>query len=148
MPVRRSVIDPHQPGLVLYHATARRHLAAIRRDGLRGPVYLGAPAVAAYYAEVLADEDEEAVTLGVRLDALDPALCAPDQPGISEPITGAIGCSEDEVHTAWAAMPGTWTDSLTLVGSLRYAGTIPAAQLSIEGQPLREAAARRSPRRS
>jgi hypothetical protein len=132
----RPLADPDDPRLVLYHATDRRHLASIRAAGLGPSAYLGIRAVADYYAEAIADEGGAPVVLSVRLRALDAAACEVDGPGIEEPITTVVGRTQDDIDEIWTSLAGSWRDSLHVIGSIRYAGTIPAIELRCDGVPL------------
>jgi hypothetical protein len=69
-----------------------------------------------YYAEDM----DDCVILVICMRDLDEASCAPDMPGIEEPITTALGKSENEILSEWDASKKTWQDSLSIIGSMRY----------------------------
>lgn len=119
----------------LYHACDASDLDAILRDGLRPGAWLtSSPEVADYYAEGIAEDGGTPAVVETGLDELVAAvgeeMVEPDRPGIAEPITRAIGKTEDEVHAEWEACGGSWRDSLEVVQSIRVMAAIPAAILS------------------
>lgn len=117
----------------LYHATSRRKAEAFLKDGIPAHVsYWGVEEIAAYYAETVEDEGLAPVVLSVALSDLDESMLRPDMPGIDEPITTVIGCREPDVLSAWTACDGTWRDSLDIIGSVSFIGTIPASVLREE----------------
>lgn len=125
--------------MMLRHATSAANLASIQAEGLRARSYWAATdEVLDYYAETITDEGDDVVVLAIGLHELLEFAKArglqlePDHPGIEEPITSAVGKSEGQIHEAWYASPRTWRDSLSIIGSLRFAGAIPATILYVE----------------
>ena len=91
----------------LYHATLLSNLKAIQGEGLRAGSYWTADLdLPDYYIAAVEEEDgqglEEAAVLTMDLDAMIKIVqgagkdMLPDRPGIQEPITGALGRSEDD----------------------------------------------------
>lgn len=115
--------DEHFDGL-LYHATAVHNVQACLQHGVRPTSYWGVADVAAYYAETIEDDGDEPVMLVAHIDDFDEGLLEPDYPGIDEPVTYSLGKSSREVQDEWEEAEGTWRDSLRIVGSVRYRGTI------------------------
>ena len=123
----------------LYHATHLSRLRAIASQGMHSHSYWASDeAVSDYYVETVEDEGGTAVVLSIDLAALE-SLCSrkglelePDFPGLMEPITSAIGKSEDEIFEGWDECDGTWRESLDLIGSLRSPVEIPASLLAVE----------------
>lgn len=125
-----------EPDLVLFHATSRALLPQIKAGGLNAGSYFSTLKVAQYYASALEDEGQEAVILSVPFAALDRSSLLPDGPGIAEPITTAIGRSGEDVQGEWAAVEGTWEDSLRVIGSLRSLAPVAPHLLSLDGAPI------------
>jgi hypothetical protein len=123
----------------LYHATHLSRLQAIVRQGMHSHSYWASDeAVSDYYVETIEDEGGVAVVLSIDLAALE-ALCSekslelePDYPGLMEPITTAVGKTEDEIFEGWDDCDGTWRECLELIGSLRSPVEIPASLLAVE----------------
>ena len=114
----------------LYHVTTRDNLTAIAQEGLRGRSYWASEsAVVDYYQEVVRDEGGSPVVLELPLEAALGFSPEPDRPGLEEPISGAVGMSEDEVWEAWEDTKQDWQPCLDLIGSIRFADPIPAAVL-------------------
>lgn len=82
--------------------------------------------------QTVLDEGEAAAVLRVDGDMVDESGLEPDYPGIDEPITGAIGFTENEVHQAWQASARTWMASIELIGSCRSARAVRPAALSVQ----------------
>ncbi len=132
----------------IVHLTAAKNLESIARDGLRGRSYFIDPehdsgeSLIDYYAETIRDEGDEPVVLLIPEQALDASLFEADRPGIEEPITTALEMSEDDVSGEWEASDKTAEDSRRIIGSFRYAGTIPPEIIQIAqdgyevGEPL------------
>lgn len=141
---------PAEEHATLYHVTARANLVSIAERGLRdGGYWASNTDLVDYYAETVEDEGEEPAVLVISLKDLLALVSAgavtlePDHAGIAEPITSAIGMSEEDVIEAWDEAEGTWEDSLDIVGSLRAIGNVPADLLLLDEdddpRPLREA---------
>lgn len=118
--------------MILFHVTCKSKLGSIAKDGLKECSYWASDEeVSDYYAETIKDEGEEPVILQVTLSDLDASQLRPDQPGIDEPITMAIGMSEDEVARVWRSSKKTWKDSIEIISSLRYDGWIEPGKLCV-----------------
>jgi hypothetical protein len=116
----------------LFHVTPLANLESIRKEGVRGPsCWANRSALVNYYREVIGDEGHEPLVVAVRLSHLDEATIGPDLPSIDEPITGAIGLSDDDVVEQWGDCDKTWRDCLSIVGSLRYMEAIRPSLLSV-----------------
>ena len=130
------------------HLTAVKNLEGIACNGLREKSYFIDPehgaseALIDYYAETIRDEGDEPVILLISESALDATLFEADRPGIEEPITTALGMSDADVNEEWQASGQTAMDSRRIIGSFRYAGTIPPDVIRIaqdgydSGEPL------------
>lgn len=117
---------------LLYHATACTKLPSILVEGLRARSYWSDDdTVADYYKGTVEDDDEVPVLLVVTLSDLDPDAMAPDQPGVDEPITRALGLSEDEVYERWSRSDRTWQESLEIVHSVCYERCIASEHLRV-----------------
>ena len=77
-----------------------------------------------YYEDCVKDEGLTPIVLRIPESALDTSDLEPDYAGISEPITTALGISEEEVLARWEGSDGLTEDSLSIVGSARYPGCI------------------------
>lgn len=108
----------------LYHVTAASNAERIQREGVRPVSYWSTDDLVSYYAETIRDEGSQPVVFRVDLNDLDPRLIEPDYESIAEPITTAIGMSEEEVHELWENSSQNWQDSLKIVGSIRYRGVV------------------------
>lgn len=116
----------------LFHVTEKRHLDAIRKEGLQSGTYFSIdPDLVDYYAETIQDENQVPVVLRVSLSDLNEKFMVPDRPGIEEPITTALGCSEDFIHEQWRDSHQTWQDSLDIVKSVQYRAVIAPEHLLI-----------------
>lgn len=122
---------------VLTHVTGPSKLVAIRREGLRAPVYLCVDQrIAEYYAETVRDEKDTPVFLEVDLGALQQGAIEPDYPGLEEPLTCALGVNESEIHAQWQRGAGGWKECLSLIGSCRYKMAIAPENIRVDGKPL------------
>jgi hypothetical protein len=113
----------HFDGL-LYHATAEHNADACLRHGVRPTSYWGIAAVAEYYASTVEDDGYDPVMLVADIADFDESLLEPDYEGIDEPITYSLGKSSSTVRDEWEESEQTWRDSLRIIGSVRYRGTI------------------------
>jgi len=111
---------------VFYHGTSLRALAEIEKLGRIKPVsYWGSYEVAAYYAEVTAEEqDDRAVILQYPIAKFLDQYLEPDYPGIEEPITYTIGKKESAVWREWKQSDKTWQDSWQIIQSVRYTADV------------------------
>lgn len=126
--------------MYLRHVTASHLLESIASEGIRPGAYLlNTDDLESYYLETVQDEGHEAVILAVDLSTLDKKALKPDQPGIDEPITSAIGMDEDEVWEAWEETKRKdWQACLELIGSVMYAKAIPPELILVcEGDDMR-----------
>ena len=112
----------------LYHASPSQHVEAIRAEGMK-PGYWGTYEIASYYAEDISDNGDEPHMFKVALESFDEAQLIPDQNGIDEPLTYTLGMSEEDVQEQWQESGQTWRDSLEIIGSVAYRGTIPPQAL-------------------
>jgi hypothetical protein len=117
--------------VALYHVTSNDLLASIVANGVNAPSYwTNDEDVADYYAETISDEGKSPVTVTTHLHLLDERALQPDMESIAEPITGAIGKSEEEVAEEWSdAERGDWRDSLRIVMSIRVIAVVPADRI-------------------
>lgn len=126
----------------LYHATLLSNLKTIQAEGLRAGSYWTADLdLLDYYIAAVEEEDgqglEEAAVLTVELDAMIKIVQSagkdllPDHPGIQEPITGALGRSEDDILAAWEASSKDWQACLEIIQSLRCPVAIDATMLEV-----------------
>lgn len=120
-----------------YHVTERARLPGLLAQGFNPHSYWATrERLVAYYAE----DYEDPVVIEIDTDAFCPEADGldVDHPSIDEPITGAIGMSEDAVHAAWAAVPGpgTWRDSESLVGSFLIRGAIAPNRIRVNDDLL------------
>jgi hypothetical protein len=122
--LQESFTDPDYFDGTLYHATDRQNVESCLADGVRPTSYWGIGVLAEYYVGCCDDEDDEGVVLTASLSDFDESLLEPDYPGLEEPITYTLRKSEDEIWTEWEASAKTWRDSLRIIGSVRYRGTI------------------------
>lgn len=128
----------------LWHATRRSFLGSIASSGLSSPSYWTMDgAVADYYLQDIEDGGNEGVLLRTTLGDLRRAAEAagaslqPDSPGISEPITTALGVSEDEVWQEWGGSDRSWEASMRIIGSLRVPAPVCASVLmTMDGDEL------------
>lgn len=121
----------------LYHATSQDALISIINEGLRNLSYWSDDeSVTDYYGETIEDEGAVLVVIAINLDALikhvGELAIEPDYPGIEEPITGALGKSEDEINEEWEASDKSWRSSLEIIHSLRCRSPIPAHLLLVQ----------------
>lgn len=118
----------------IYHVTTSKAAPAIMGEGLKAGTCLCTGDLVDYYSEVIEDEGDVPVIVEMTLDDLTWAMqeetLQPDHASIAEPITTALGKSEEEIAEAWAGSDGKWQDSLEIVGSIRVMDTIPANILS------------------
>ena len=126
----------------LYHATLLSNLKTIQTEGLRAGSYWTADLdLLDYYIAAVEEEEgqglEEAAVLTVELDALVKIAqgagkdLLPDHPGIQEPITGALGRSEDDILEDWEASNKSWQDCLAIVQSLKCPVPIESSALAV-----------------
>lgn len=111
--------------MYLYHGTTTKNLDRIREDGFIKSGCWGTERVAEYYAEVTSEEDGgDPILLFVPFDDFDEELMRPDLNSISEPLTFTLGQKEDDIWEEWELSSQTWVDSLDIVESVLYLGTI------------------------
>lgn len=83
----------------------------------------------------LSDDFADPVVLEIETDGLDASVLgfSPDRLTLAEP--GTVGKSDEEVLTAWDAIPGDgdWLDSARIVGTFRITGRIPPAAFTVRG---------------
>ncbi|MCE6958730.1 hypothetical protein LAZ40_06675 [Cereibacter sphaeroides] len=115
----------------IHHATSRAKAERILSEGMVPGSYWGEEHIAAYYAETVEDDGEEAVILQVDFAALDEGELESDFAGIEEPLCFTLRRKEDEIREDWNRSDRGWRDSLEIIGSLRHRGPIPAQLLSL-----------------
>ena len=120
-----------------YHVTERTRLPGLLARGFDPCSHWATgERLVAYYAEDYA----EPVVIEIDTDAFRPETDGfdVDYPSIEEPITGAIGMSEAEVHAGWAAVKGprTWRDCEALVGSFLIRSAIPPEKIRVNTELL------------
>jgi hypothetical protein len=108
----------------LFHATSQSRARSCLAKGVKPVSYWAIGIVSEYYIETVEDEGDEGVTLEAHLSEFDEELLEPDYPGLEEPITSAVGKNEDQIWSEWESSEKTWRDSLRIIGSVRYRGTI------------------------
>lgn len=121
---------------LLFHATKLDALSSIAEEGLHELSYWSDDdSVCAYYSETIEEEGDTPVILVIDLDDLVRLVgndaMEPDQPGIDEPITGALEMREEEVWEAWDESDQDWRASLEIVHSMRVRAPIPANVLRV-----------------
>jgi hypothetical protein len=135
--VRAAKLPRFAQNMVLLHATGEEQLTSIAAQGIRpGSYWAGWQDIHQYYLATVADENQTPATLSVKLADLDPHFLAPDLPGIQEPITMTLGMTESEVWRRWSRSKQTWSNSLRIVGTLRYNALIPPELIRYAGEPL------------
>lgn len=115
----------------LYHATSQENMESIKLSGMREKSYWGTLDIALYYAEVVEDEGLTSVLLKVPISIFEESLLRPDRPGIDEPLTYTLGKSEREVRKEWSKVKGDWRDSLDIIGSVFYEGTVAFGDIAV-----------------
>lgn len=120
----RNILIEMVDQTVLYHVTPAQNVEKIQREGVQPTSYWSIGDLVEYYSETVHDEGFEPAVFVVSLSELDASLIEPDYPGIEEPITTAIGKSEQTVWTEWEASTKSWEVSLNLIGSIRYKGVV------------------------
>jgi hypothetical protein len=109
----------------LYHGTSDVYKQNIAKNGLKPPSFWGTEEVARYYAEeIVAEEGGSPLIIEAPLSKFDQTLLSPDDNSIAEPLTYTLGKTEDEVEDEWGESDGSWRDSLEIVGSVKYHGTL------------------------
>lgn len=117
------------------------NMPAIRENGLNEGTYFVSShfhdyeKLIDYYAEVVNEESPAGyVILSVKGEFLSDEHMEPDRPGIAEPITGAIGKTDNEVIDSWLRVDGEGTgrDTLNIIGSMQYSKRIPVEHITIE----------------
>lgn len=117
---------------IAWHVTSQEALLTIAQDGLRGGSYWTTDEnVRDYYMETVQDEGHHPVVLVCRTDQLQAFSPEPDRPGLQEPITTALGMSEEEVWDGWDATDKTWKDCVELIGSFRVKDPLPVSILTL-----------------
>jgi len=127
--------------MYLLHGTTTAHEATIRREGLHSPYLTADAEVAAYYAEVAADENG-ARALILQLEIPDQLLSQlrADHPSFEEPLTfyrNAWASNDREWHRRLGEKDGIpypengddWRTSLEVVRSVRFAGHLEPAHV-------------------
>lgn len=121
----------------LTHVTSEDALSAICKEGLRAGSYWSVLApLTDYYAQTVKDGGRVPVVMRVAADRLLPEHRQPDKPGLEEPITTVLracadACTEEEIWALWEGSSKTAQDSIDIVGSLRYAVSVPAEHLEV-----------------
>lgn len=118
--------------MMLYHATNRDLLSEIGKTGLNAGTYFASKEeVVHYYVETIEDEDSDPVILAVDMEQLDKSSLESDFEGIWEPITSAVGMSEEKIQEAWYDSAQGWSDSLSIIGSVRYLAVVHPGRISV-----------------
>lgn len=116
---------------IAWHVTSQAALPSIATEGLRaGSYWTTDETVRDYYMETIKDEGQEPVVLLAKPDHLQAFSPEPDRPGLQEPITCALGMTEEEIWEGWEASGQTWEDCVKLIGSFRLKDPVPAAILT------------------
>lgn len=110
-----------------YHATTVENLELIKKSGKVNPnSYFGIEEISEYYAETIEDDGLTSVVLKIPASCFDTKSIEVDWPGISEPVTySTLGIKEDDVHDMWEASNKSPQACLEIIGSFRYAQSIP-----------------------
>lgn len=117
----------HAQDEFLYHGTSSNALGRIAKTGVViSPSWWGTWAVAAYYAEVSAEEDDsdDEIIIRVPLSQFQTALIEPDENSIEEPLTYTLNSNEELLFNRWEASEKTWKDCLSIYGSVIYRGEV------------------------
>lgn len=118
--------------MIAWHVSDTTKLASIMQNGVRGGAYLTTNSdVIAYYLEAVEDEGRAPVLIKMDLSGLPDGSFAPDKPGLDEPITTALGKSEEEIWSEWEHSDKTWNACLEIIGSFRCMVHVPPHSLSI-----------------
>ena len=83
----------------------------------------------------LSEDFADPVVLEMDTDGLDASALgfSPDRRTLADP--GLVGKSDEEVLSAWDAVPGegNWLDSARIVGTFRVTGRVPPAAFTVRG---------------
>ena len=116
-----SEINP----LKLYHATDRKNLKSIMEHGLKNPYLSNDMTVTNYYAE----EFKNSVILTVIINNTSNLI--PDFNGIDEPLTYTLRKKEEDIWEEWKNSDKTWKDSLEIIHTVQYKGTIESKYIKL-----------------
>jgi hypothetical protein len=113
-----KLIEKYTVPEYLYHGTDKNFLDSIMNNGLTRPYLTNDINIAEYYTE----DYDEPIILKVMIP--DATKLIPDYNSIEEPLTYTLKKKEEQVWEEWQNSEKTWNDSLEIVGSVRYDGTI------------------------
>jgi hypothetical protein len=116
----------------MYHVTGRSRLPEILKAGLHAGTCWCTSDLVEYYAEEIEDEGDAPVALAADIDSLARFEPAPDDASIAEPISTYLPYTEDEVHSIWDRLPGTWQGSVATVASMRTLAVLPVSEFWVE----------------
>lgn len=116
------------PDLPIYHVTTMNAFDCIMslERIMPGSYWTSSLEMAKYYMRQIEDHDpdETAMLITSNLKALQPDSIQPDMSAIEDPATIELGKSANDIATQWKDSKGTWKDSLDIVGSIKYSGSI------------------------